>query len=212
MVLSFIDTDNDGQQIPMPHEEVCRQIFEQYGCGRSWAMEEEHESCVFETAAQPWCVFRRGRRPVAGSQQADYSRFYHGTTLDVAIKILSEGFLVGGGTHGGSMGMFGISTEDGNSDNIAQGICRRLAVDRAQSARSRHTKNGYPIDAWATPVALCILLLPGSTRKLQSFKNFKRADIQKKCYVHEFEGQLLSWTRTCYIEVHIPSREYIRTQ
>ena len=211
MVLAF-HSGTDGQSSHLTRGEVCRRIFEQYGCGTEWDMEESREPAVFEIAAQTWWVFRRHRRPLAGSLADEYVRFYHGTTLDVAIKILSEGFLVGDGRHGGTMGMFGISAENGNHDFTAQCVCRRLAIDRAKPERSRHTGNGYPIDAWATRVSLCILLRPGSTRKLASFKSFKFADIQKKCLVHEFEGQRLTWTKTCYIEVHIPSREYIRTQ
>ena len=225
MVLTFVERTADNQNgaadgLPttghgspdMQSGEVCRQLFEQYGCGSPWTMSESSEPAVFEIAAQQWWVFKRGPSPKPNSAEADWIRFYHGTTLDIAIKIMSEGFLIGDGRHCGTLGMFGISTENGNKDEISQCICRRLAVDRAKVERSQHTRNGYPIDAWATPVAFCFLFRQGTTKKLSSFKNFKRADIQKKCFAHEFEGQRLGWTTKCYIEVHIPSRQYVRTQ
>ena len=94
MVLAFVERTADNQHgaadgLPttghgspdMQSGEVCRQLFEQYGCGSPWAMSESSEPAVFEIAAQPWwvLVFKRGPEQKPNSAAADWIRFYHGT-------------------------------------------------------------------------------------------------------------------------------------
>ena len=198
----FTDPETED---PMTDEEACHNALGKW-CDGPWTLRTGREDDRFGWARDWWFVFRRDPRPLP----SNLIRFWHGTSLDVATRILSQGFLVSASTENKKQGMFGICSKSHNDDHFIQDCCRRLALDRAKTDLSAHWQNGGPTDSWAAPVAMCFLLPAGQIHTLKDYPHVKRGRVIK-ALVRGKEGEVKHFTIRAYAEVHIPHREYMYT-
>ena len=166
----------------MTQQQACQVMFEKWGCGENcWTMKEQNEDEKFGWARQHWWIFLRH----APAKRSKLIRFWHGTSLDAATRILSKGFKVSPSKDGKYRGMFGICSETHNADPFVQQCCRRLALDRAKTHLSEHWKDGGPIDSWAAPVSICFLVPADYLVGLKEYRCIRSGTVLKSV----FEGE-----------------------
>ena len=111
-------------EFSLADELVLFELFCKWGCGdlEDWSLSSHEDSDQFGLSKQrveDW------QRPAL--------RFWHGTSLENAVAILSGGFVVGTGTDSGNVGLFGVASDSHNDYHITACICRRHALEREQS-------------------------------------------------------------------------------
>ena len=138
-------------------------------------------------------VCTRGhRRPAPPAGRA---ALLHGVSLNVAQRIIREGFRVGTATHyknGRSVtGMFGMRADDAAEFTTA----RHHALDKAAVVRSPECQlNGWPM-GWSVPVVLCI------HPPRDQIVNCSQVGYLWKAAIERVPGSIL--TLVGYLEVHI---------
>ena len=193
---------------PMTEQQACQVMFENWGCGENyWTMKEQNEDEKFGLARQHWWIFLRH----APAKPSKLIRFWHGTSLDAATRILSKGFVVSSSKDNRLQGMSGICSFTHNGHGMVQQLCRRYALDRAKTHLSEHWKDGGPIDSWAAPVSICFLVPADYLVGLKEYRCIRSGTVLKSVFVGE-EGDVQHWTINQYAEVHIPHRNYWHTQ
>ena len=185
-------------------------VLVKYNCGERslWTFQYEMDTAAFGEAQEAYIVFSRaGPAMYVGPYVTSH---WHGTPLDISLKIAAEVFLVGEGRRYKSKrpalhGLFGIN---GPLQVEHQNTARRMAISRSNTCISGELTKGttpMPKNAWATPVAVQLEVPADMLTHADYFKTTRCV----KTVLETPPGTLMNETIDCGLKLHIPLRFYV---
>ena len=171
------------KQIPLTCMGPWYTMVQEESIGASHGLYERTKYIVYRRRQKQWgCV-----------------EWWHGTTLDVAIAILTRGFCVGPSTDRGYTGAFGIIYDkdevDARYHSQCDDICKRLCLDRVKI---------YYTDKFRTcsPEEACPCIIHAWVPQCRRLHAYKRFPCHRKAVIRGGISSML--------EVHIPVQTFVR--